>query len=211
MITVVHSKHTRIIKATAQRIKSKYGKKSDDRIFNFIVEEVDRLNQILSGYLDFARPADNNRKAELVDMKDLLEELVHQCLPDLRKDQIEIKLIISKSKYLVNADKLGLRQAILNLIINSAEAYKKGGSIEIKLQKKSDIVKVKVIDYAGGIKNDILKNIYEPFATTKTSGSGLGLYVSLKIIENYKGRLSIKNNDVGGTTAEIILPRYKEN
>ena len=200
-----------IIKATAQRIKSKYGKDSDDRVFDFISEEVDRLNQILTGYLDFARPAESNRKPRLLDLKILLEELVRQCRTDLKADSIVIDFNVKKSGFPVRGDEVGLRQAILNLIINAGDAYDEGGTIEITMQKTADHHKIQLVDKAGGIGKEVEKKLFEPFTTTKAKGSGLGLYVSRKIIEKNGGKLNIKNNNFGGATAEIILPRYKEN
>ena len=199
-----------IIKATAQRIKSKYGKDSDDRVFDFISEEVERLNQILTGYLDFARPAESSRKMQMLDLKKLLEELVRQCRTDLKADNVEILFNVKKSSFPVRGDDVGLRQAILNLIINAGDAYENGGTIEIKMQKTSDHHKIELIDKAGGISREVEKKLFDPFTTTKAKGSGLGLYVSRKIIEKHGGKLTVKNNNFGGATAEIILPRYKE-
>ncbi|NIP41641.1 MAG: hypothetical protein GWO41_11260, partial [candidate division Zixibacteria bacterium] len=122
-----------IIKATAGRIKSRYGKDSDDRIFDFISEEVDRLNTILAGYLDFARPVDQSRKLRKTDLKELVESILRQVRTDFARDNIEIIFEPEDREYPVLDDGIGFKQAFLNLIINAKDAYDDGGTIRIDL------------------------------------------------------------------------------
>jgi signal transduction histidine kinase len=199
-----------IIKATSERIKSRYGKDSDDRIFDFIPEEVDRLNIILAGYLDFARPVINGRDYKKTDLKKLVENLLKQSRTDFAQDKIEFDLVADDREYVVLDDGIGLRQAILNLILNARDTYKDGGLIRIMLASDDDKHVLKIIDHGGGIKKEVRKRLFEPFSTTKTKGSGLGLYVAKKIIEQNGGSLTLKNNHEGGATAEISLPVFKE-
>jgi signal transduction histidine kinase len=199
-----------IIKATASRIKSKYGKDSDDRIFDFISEEVDRLNTILAGYLDFAKPADLHTKLKSIDLKLLVEEMLKQCRTDFALDKIEVQFEASDNSHMVLDDGIGLRQAILNLIINVREVYSDGGLLRVELKHGRDNHRLRIIDRGGGIKKEIRRKLFDPFATTKAQGSGLGLYVSKKLIEQFGGKLTLKNNSEGGVTAEIVLPKYRE-
>jgi signal transduction histidine kinase len=199
-----------IIKATAERIKSKYGKNHDDPVFDFISEEVDRLNVILSGYLDFARPAESSRKVEKSDLKILLEELLKQCRTDFARDKIEIRFESEDKSYPLLADSIGLRQAFLNLIINARETYREGGRIDIRLNTDKENYRLEFTDHGGGIKKDVRKKLFQPFATTKSKGSGLGLYVARRIIEQNGGRLTVGNNNEGGATAKIFLPIFRE-
>jgi two-component system sensor histidine kinase HydH len=199
-----------IIKATADRIKSKYGKNHDDPVFDFVSEEVDRLNVILAGYLDFARPAESSRKAEKTDLKILLEELLKQCRTDFARDKIEIRFETLNQSYPLLADSLGLRQAFLNLIINARETYCEGGMIDIRLNTDKENYRLEIADQGGGIKKEVRKKLFQPFATTKSKGSGLGLYVARRIIEQNGGRLTVSNNSEGGATAKIFLPIFRE-
>jgi signal transduction histidine kinase len=199
-----------IIKATAERIRSRYGKDSDDRMFDFIPEEVDRLNVILGGYLDFARPVANARQQRKSDLKCIVEDLLKQSRTDFAHEKIEAEFEAGGKGFPVLDDGIGLRQAILNLIINARDAYEDGGLIRIELATNDDKHILKVIDHGGGIRKEVRKRLFEPFATTKARGSGLGLYVARKIIEQRGGSLTLKNNHEGGATAEIALPVFKE-
>jgi signal transduction histidine kinase len=199
-----------IIKATAQRIKSRYGKDSYDRLFEFIPEEVDRLNTILAGYLDFARPIDHSRKLKKVDLKKLVEEILRQARTDFANDNIDLGFEAEDKEYPVLDDGIGFRQAFLNLLINARDTYKHGGPVRIELETNGEEHRLRIIDHGGGIKKELKKRIFEPFSSTKAQGSGLGLYVAKKLIEQNGGSLSLENNNEGGATAEILLPVYKE-
>lgn len=199
-----------IIKATAQRLKSRYGKERDDRMFDFIPEEVDRLNVILGGYLDFARPITNEREHKKTDLKELVQELLKQSRTDFAQDKIEFDLVADEREFPVLDDGIGLRQAILNLILNARDTYKEGGMIRIEIASNADKQVLRIVDHGGGIRKEVKRKVFEPFATTKAKGSGLGLYVARKIIEQNGGSLELKDNHEGGATAEIILPAFKE-
>ncbi len=200
-----------IIKATADRIKRKYGAQSDDRIFDFISEEVDRLNIILEGYLDFARPTAAGRSLKRIDLKSLVGELLRQCRTDFANDKIEIELQADDQEMPVLDDGIGLKQAILNLILNARDVSVGGGKIRVELKSSGDEHILRIIDHGGGIKKEVKKRLFEPFVSSKARGSGLGLYVARQIIQQNGGSLSVKNNNEGGATAEVVLPAYKEN
>jgi len=200
-----------IIKATGERIRKKYSGDSDDRVFDFISEEVDRLNSILADYLDFARPADPMNKREKTNLHEMVAELIKQCRTDFSMDKIEVEFRAVDNPMPVRIEKNGLKQAILNLFMNARDSCPEDGKIRIELESNKDNNTIKIIDHGGGIKKEIRKKLFEPFATTKARGSGLGLYVSRKIIKQNDGELTLYNNKEGGATAEIKLPTYEEN
>ena len=82
--------------------------------------------------------------------------------------------------------------------------------IDIRLGTDKENYRLEFIDHGGGIKRDVKKKLFQPFATTKSKGSGLGLYVARRIIEQNGGRLTVGNNNEGGATAKIILPKFRE-
>jgi len=135
--------------------------------------------------------------ADLLELKEVkLESYYQKWLPEVQ----------------VDADKI--RQVILNIIQNSCEAVAKGGKIvidvtRISIEKESKI-KVKISDNGPGIPEKDIKDIFEPFYTTKAQGIGLGLAIALKIIEQHDGSITVKSQMGVGTSFEILIPCNEE-
>jgi len=134
-------------------------------------------------------------------------------------DFLELKEVKLESYYQtglpeveVDADKI--RQVVLNIIQNSCEAVDKGGKIAIDVTRISieneSKIKVKISDNGPGIPEKDLKDIFEPFYTTKAQGIGLGLAIALKIIEQHDGSIKVESQTGVGTSFEIFIPCNEE-
>jgi signal transduction histidine kinase len=192
-----------IIKGTAERLSKKYNKDQDE-LFAFIPEEVNRLNEILTGYLEFAS-LEPKRKEEL-DMTSFLNETVGQIKNEFSKQNMTIKLETDENISKVKINPVGIKQVILNLLMNAKEAIIQDGHIKIKLQGQKDCLHIEIEDNGKGIKKKDLKRIFTPFFSTKPKGSGLGLYVVKKIVEEHQGNVSIESEVGKGTKVKIKLP-----
>ncbi|MHB8172583.1 MAG: ATP-binding protein, partial [Thermincolia bacterium] len=107
----------------------------------------------------------------------------------------------------IDCDENQLRQVFVNILKNAIEAMPGGGEILIKVKPAGDnMVLIRFIDEGYGIPEDKMPRIGEPFYTTKENGTGLGLMVSYKIIENHQGRIEVSSKINKGTTFDIILP-----
>lgn len=199
-----------IIKATASRIKSKYGKDENDEIFDYISEEVDRLNEIIGSYLDFARPAEFHQKREKTDLSDLLQEVIRQTRTDFKEADVEINFEHGDDRYPVEIDRNRIKQAVLNLLLNARDSYPAGGKIDVRLSRQNSFCRLEITDYGRGLVREIQDKLFQPFVTGKARGSGLGLYISRRIIKDHKGRIEIANHRSGGVCAVIQLPLVKE-
>jgi len=198
-----------IIRASAERILKKL--QSDES--RFIVEEVDRLNQIVTGYLDFAGARNNflkNDRIENVNAAELVDNIKKHFQSkypehDINWLQFDIKPDINLQTYARS-----LRQVILNLLINGADAClaaSKPIRLGINAQDKGDRVAIHVIDHGPGITKKELKRIFTPFYTTKQTGSGLGLFLTKKIIEEMGGLIDIESRKNEKTELIIDLPK----
>lgn len=199
-----------IIKATASRIKSRYGKNEKNEIFDYISQEVDRLNEIIGSYLDFARPAEIHQKREKTDLSELIQEIIRQTRTDFRQENVEINFESESEKYPVEIDRNRIKQAVLNLLLNARESYTDGGRIVVRLDRQNSFCQLEITDYGGGLEREIQDKLFQPFVTKKARGSGLGLYISRRIIRDHKGRIEIANHRAGGVKAVIQLPLVKE-
>jgi signal transduction histidine kinase len=195
-----------IIKNSAERIKKKYAADSQDPIFDFISDEVARLNSVVSGYLDFVHPVSERR--ERVDLRETIETLVSQTRADFRDARISVRMKCEPDDGLFStqADRFAIRQALLNLMLNARDAQPDGGGIEIILTKGDGNIRIEIADEGHGIKKKDIERVLEPFVTTREKGSGLGLYVAKNVAEAHAGRLTLRSKPGKGTIATLTLP-----
>jgi signal transduction histidine kinase len=198
-----------IIRASAERLQ-KAGA-GGAREADFIIEETDRLNSIVSGYLDFASGR-KELKLQPVTLDELLSKIVEQFGPKLKQSGVTLKFTRGDSKAKANIDPVALRQIIINLILNGADAVKGRNDGEVVLANKTSGYQtiITVTDNGSGLDSKQKKMIFEPFYTTKASGSGLGLYYSKKLIGQMKGEIKLESKPGGPTKFSIILPTAVE-
>jgi two-component system NtrC family sensor kinase len=108
----------------------------------------------------------------------------------------------------VDGDRGQLQQALINLLINAIQASPSGSEVKVVVSSNQNDAIISVIDHGSGIANEAADYIFDPFYSTKPEGegSGLGLSVSLGVIERHQGKLSLKNNPDRGVTATMIIP-----
>jgi signal transduction histidine kinase len=90
--------------------------------------------------------------------------------------------------------------------MNAVEAMPDGGNLDVKIKTANESIEIDIIDTGKGIPQEVLQDIYDPFFTTKQSGTGVGLSISLKIIEDHGGNINIKSKQGKGTTMSLTLP-----
>ena len=186
------------IKGYAQYIKSELGENSELTDDILVIEnEVDRLNGILTNFLEFARPEKPNLKSE--DANDVINRVVLLVKRDMLPDNIKIVLELSEvSRILIDENQI--ERVIINLILNSIQAMPNGGTIKLLTEKSKDnYVNIIVEDNGNGIPPENYEKIFEPFFTTKNKGTGLGLAICSRIIENHGGFIEVSSSVNKGT------------
>ena len=164
-----------------------------------------RASEIIKGILNFARQMPPQLSS--FSIKGWLEKSILLVQQTAKTHHIEINLNYNGNDF-IEADQAQLQQVIINLLLNAIQASDNNALISINVKSDKEQLEVEIQDQGTGINDDVLNNIYDPFFTTKEEGdgSGLGLSISLGIIESHQGHLSIKNNADKGTTAILILP-----
>jgi signal transduction histidine kinase len=175
-----------------------------DKYIGIVNEEIDRLNHIVVDFLFAVRPMDINLSAG--NINDLLTELAGFVRYELEDAHIECVLALDDSLPLLNFDERFLKQAFLNLIKNAAAAMGEGGILTIKTEKRDAEALISIQDTGIGISEENLSKIFEPYFTTKETGSGLGLTLVFKIIREHQGEISVKSREGEGTSFIITLP-----
>ena len=190
-----------IIRGTNEIISKKYGK-SEDEFFKYIPLELDRLNKLINDFLSFARTKD--LKYEKVDLTFLLNKIIIGY-----KDNPEIKfdLDIAENLKHIYTDPDSLEQILLNIIHNSVQAIENIGQIDISIKSNhKKEIQIQIKDNGIGIAAGSIKNIVEPFFSTKERGSGLGLAISKQLTEQLGGTIKIESELNKGTSVIIFLP-----
>ena len=173
---------------------------------NIIISEVDRLNDIIHIFLNFAKPESPIFK------KIVLDDMFSRILDILNKDPLMAKVnmqLLVKEPCDADIDEGQFGQLILNLLLNAAQSMTDGGNIDISLSFTDDRNNIEIIisDNGIGIPYENLNKIFEPFYSTKEYGSGLGLAICSRIVENHKGTIRVTQKTSGGTDFTIIIPR----
>jgi signal transduction histidine kinase/HAMP domain-containing protein len=195
-----------IMKTSADMIKrsSREGEQNHE-LAQFMMEEIDRLNRVVTRLLDFARPS--TPKMEPCDVHDVMERALALVGPQHRLQDLEITREYASDLPRILGDREQLCQVFLNLIINAAQAMLGKGRLALAVSREGeDSVSASVSDTGPGIDAAILDNIFDPFFTTKEGGSGLGLAIVYRIVEAHKGRVAVKSTPGKGTTFTVVLP-----
>lgn len=170
---------------------------------NVVLGEVLRLNRVVAELLSLVKPeAANLKECDLIELvNDLLLLIRHEAA----KNEVRLVKIFPTApcRSLVDAEKI--KQAILNLVLNSFQAIGRGGKVELEIAQQQGKTVIAVRNDGPAIEEALKSRIFEPFFTTKSNGTGLGLAITLKIAELHKGRIEFDSRE-GLTEFRIILP-----
>ena len=168
-----------------------------------IVNEVTRLENILKEILGFVKSS--RVMKEKADINELLVEIIKFITPEILEKKNTIQQDLCGTPLMASIDNDRIKEAILNLVSNAAQATNYG-SITLKTTREDNEAVIELSDTGCGIKPEDIKNIFNPFFTTKSQGTGLGLAVTHKIIQEHNGKIEVESCASGGTTFKIYLP-----
>jgi signal transduction histidine kinase len=171
-----------------------------------ILDEVGRMEGTIQGLLDFSRPP-------------MLQSVRHNVCETVRRatnlvegraatQGVQLQLDLNDCPIVVDGDPQQLHQVFVNLLINGIEAMPSGGllCVHVALSESQSHVRVRIEDNGSGFPADILSRLFEPFATSKERGTGLGLAVSRRMVEEHGGLIEATNRPEGGAVLEVVLP-----
>jgi len=174
-------------------------------MIEYIQDEVKRLNRLVEDFLSFARP--NPAHKSLIDINQMITRIINLIpLPEFKEKDISLNVQLSKEIPEVNIDEHQINQAIVNLINNAIQAIPKKGEIILKTEESRNGILITIMDTGIGISDEEKEKVFEPFFTKKQRGTGLGLAVVKKIIDNHRGEIKITDRENGGTAFSFWLP-----
>jgi two-component system, sporulation sensor kinase E len=166
--------------------------------------EIQRLDSIVQHFLRAIRPS--TPQFETHDLNEILEESVAFLRPEIRVRDIIVELDLDPTIAPVQVDRDQLKQAFYNVIKNALEAMKSGGILHIRSWQNELYVSVAFNDTGGGIAQNKMSKLFQPYFTTKSSGSGLGLLIVRRIVREHGGEIEIESNEGKGVRVTIHLP-----
>jgi len=169
--------------------------------------ETQRLSKTLDAFLQFARPP--RLEPRPVDLASYLSEILEFFAPEARRHGIELRREFQEGLYPVSIDPHQFAQVVLNLLTNAREAIGEQGEIVVRTREVGDSVLVEVEDNGGGVRPGDEERIFQLFYSTKEQGTGLGLGIARRIVEEHGGTLTLDNHPGKGARFIVSLPKVK--
>ena len=194
------------IKGAAQYLQPTMENMAQNEFLKIIVDEVDRLNKVVTQFLNYAKPFQQSLTETNLD--ELLKKTLQTVTADM-SSQIKFIYTADPQTPLVTVDPQHMNQVFLNLIRNALQAMPEGGELKVFLKPTKETVQIIFEDTGVGIAPENVKNLFIPFFTTKEEGSGLGLPICQKIIKAHNGTIQVESTLQKGTKFIITLPSKK--
>ncbi|MFP7300385.1 MHYT domain-containing protein [Neobacillus niacini] len=177
---------------------------ANERYSKIMIDEINRINFIVSEFMVLSKP--HIVQYSLTDISKSIKNVITLLNTQAIIKNIEIIPEFIGERFLIHCEENQIKQVIANLIKNSIEAMPEGGKIQIRMEQQDAQFVISVIDNGVGISREHLPLLGTPFYSTKTEGTGLGLMVSKKIIQNHNGKFEINSIPNVATTVRITLP-----
>jgi signal transduction histidine kinase len=184
-----------------------------DKFLQIASGEVDRISSLVTELLDFARTSDP--KLEMENINIILDGMILLVSTEANKKQINVDKIYDSNLPFVQIDREQMKQVFLNILLNAIEATPEKGKITVGTRAflkpgGEPYVQIEFTDTGSGIPQDELEEIFNPFFTTKKTGSGLGLSISNQIVQDHKGYIDVESQVGKGSSFFVNLPVNQE-
>ncbi len=195
--------HLQLMERQAGKIKSKAREELQHSI-DICRDEINRLDSIVSQFLRAIRPSRPQLRPENINT--IVEETVRFFSAEIEARDIVVETELHSDLPLLQLDRDQMKQVFYNVIKNSFEAMKRRGILRIRTDRDESHVRISFIDNGGGMSAEALSHVFEPYYTTKATGTGLGLLIVRRIVREHGGELAIESTEGKGLTLTIRLP-----
>jgi two-component system, sporulation sensor kinase E len=196
--------HLQLMERKVKKLKAATDKRELQESIDVARAEISRLDSIVTQFLRAIRPAKPQLQPE--DVNAIVEEAVRFFQPEISDRDIVVETELRSDLPLLELDRDQIKQTFYNAIKNSFEAMKRRGILRIRTDRDDTHVKISFTDTGGGISAENLSRVFEPYFTTKSGGSGLGLLIVRRIVREHGGELAIESTEGKGLTLTIRLP-----
>jgi PAS domain S-box-containing protein len=192
-------------------LKSKVAEKlaaNEMALVDRIIDGINQLSDTAEQVLGFARTVTLTRR--MVDLNRIIRDSLALLEPQLSENGIDVTLNLAEPSAYAMLDEASMRSTLINLMLNSIQAMAQGGELIIATTTSESTLHLSITDTGCGMTEDQMKNVFEPFYTTKSQGLGLGMSFASKIIEMHGGKVSVESHIKRGTSISIALPAEGE-
>ncbi len=196
--------HLQLMERKVKKLQAAEDKRELQESINIARSEIDRLDSIVTQFLRAIRPSKPHLLPE--DVNVIVQEAVRFFQPEITDRDIVVETELRSDLPVLELDRDQIKQAFYNAIKNSFEAMKRHGILHIRTDRDDTHVKISFTDTGGGISAENLSRVFEPYFTTKSGGSGLGLLIVRRIVREHGGELAIESSEGKGMTLTIRLP-----
>lgn len=195
----------------AQRLRREFEPKNDSEEYGSIIkvlkDEVDRINKIISQFLNYAKPIELQKKK--INVKDFFNEIYLLFSEQANVKNINFNILTNENLE-AEFDPELIKQSIFNLVQNAFDSVNDKSKVSLKYYLFNSYLYIEVIDNGSGITDENKKKIFDLYFTTRKDGNGLGLSITQKIVSQHNGYIKIENNLPSGTIFKIILPQNEK-
>ncbi len=174
------------------------------RHLEIIQSEIERLDRVVQTLVDFSRPVELRLQDH--DLRAVLSSVLTLASAELETMGIEVASTLPERMVLVKVDGDLLRQALLNIVLNGAQAMQNGGRLEVLLAEDARWAVLSISDQGEGIATDVLPKIFDLYFTTKKTGSGIGLAMTYRIVQLHNGKIDVESHVGRGTKFTLRIP-----
>ncbi|WP_158555895.1 ATP-binding protein [Peribacillus glennii] len=192
------------IKGLMQLLQEKYTDGDDQFYFSVIMKEIERINNIVSEFLVLGKPI--AQKLDVLDIRQVVTDLQPILESEAKLYNCQMAVHLPDEPIMVRCSSHQMKQVVLNVAKNGFEAMPDRGKLSIKITAESKRAVITITDTGFGISQEGLKNVFQPFYSSKQSGTGLGLYVCRRILSQFQGSIELSSKKGSGTQAVIQLP-----
>ena len=201
---IVHDLKNPLLNVKAAIRRLEMGRITCEEEVTAVSAAIEKMERVMDSALDFSKPLQLNRREE--DAAALIKELLQTSTAKAEQGGVGLTISVKEQPLMVVVDPAYLERALVNLVNNAIEASQRGQNVRIRLFKRSDTAIIKIRDYGKGMDKETLKNLFIPFYSKKGSGTGLGMAVARKIVEEHQGRIAVKSRPAVGTNIAVHLP-----
>jgi two-component system, NtrC family, sensor histidine kinase HydH len=191
------------------RLQGGGGAALDQRDIEVLDTEIERLNELVQTFLDFARPP--KLMSSRVSISEIVQRTLHLTKHRAERQGVLVEVEAPTQDLSINADPQQMQQVVLNLVLNAIDVQPDGGRVWIRVKRIDATdglpqVAIMVEDDGPGIPAAVIDRIFEPFFSTKETGTGIGLAICRRIVEDHQGTIAAKNQQQGGALLTVLLP-----
>jgi len=187
-------------------LKTKLGEASGPAVrhLEVIDTEIHRLDRVVQMLVDFSRPVELDLREQ--DLRTVIGDVLSLATAELSTRNVKLISRLPLAPVVANVDADLLKQAVLNVILNGAQAMPNGGNLEVVLEEDRRAALLRIADEGTGIPDEIREKIFDLYFTTKTDGSGIGLAMTYRILQLHHGSIEVQSNTGRGTEFRLRIP-----